>query len=208
MTTIHFVRHGETIWHHDNRYAGVSDIPLTDRGRRQAEQLAAWAATTDVERVLSSDLGRAVETAQRSAESLGVDLEIDARLREVDFGRGEGLTEAEMEKAFPRERAAFVRTPATSPLPRGETGVSAVERAATALAELATSGRPALVVAHTTLGRLLLCHLLGLPLDEYRRVFPSVGNGTVTTFDLPSDADTVEALAGRAALRRFNSAIA
>lgn len=207
MTVVHFVRHGETVWHAENRYAGVSDIPLTDRGRAQAETLAVWAGGAGVDRVLASDASRAIDTARVSADAVGVPLEIDPRLREVDFGRGEGLTASDMEREFPSARAAFLSRPASSPLPGGEAGSAAVERAGSVLVELTASDATALVVAHTTLGRLLLCHLLGLPLDAYRRVFPSVGNGTVTTFELPADAASVADLAGRAALLRFNAPV-
>ena len=207
MTVLHFVRHGETVWHHENRYAGSSDVALTDRGWVQASALAEWAAETPIGRVLSSDLSRAVGTARLSADALGVDLEIDPRLREVDFGRGEGLTTEQMREAFPAERAAFEAMPATTPLPGGESGRSAVARAGAVLVELAASGTETLVVAHTTLGRLLLCHLIGLPLDSYRRTFPSVGNGTVTTFRLPP-VESVDDLAGTAQLLRFNAPVA
>ncbi|WP_374948043.1 histidine phosphatase family protein, partial [Agreia sp.] len=101
----------------------------------------------------------------------------------------------------------FVAAPASHPLPGGESGADAVHRAGQVLIELAESGGSVLVVAHTTLGRLLLCHILGLQLDGYRRAFPSVGNGTVTTFDLPRNVATVDDLAGCAALIRFNSEI-
>lgn len=208
MTVIHFVRHGETVWHHENRYAGSSDVALTDLGRAQGAALAEWVAGTGVRRVLSSDLSRAVETARLSADARGVELEVDARLREVDFGQGEGMTTEEMREAFGAERSAFERAPASSPLPGGESGAAAVERAGRVLVELAASGVECLVVAHTTLGRLLLCHLLGLPLDGYRRTFPSVGNATVTTFELPRDASSVADLAGAAALLRFNAPVA
>ena len=207
MTRVHFVRHGETVWHHDNRYAGSSDVALTDLGVLQGELLGRWAATQNIERVISSDLERARRTASFAADALGVTVQIDPRLREVHFGEGEGLTSSEMMERFPEERAAFVAAPASHPLPGGESGADAVDRAGQALIELTESGGSVLVVAHTTLGRLLLCHILGLQLDGYRRAFPSVGNGTVTTFDLPRNVATVDDLAGCAALIRFNSEI-
>jgi broad specificity phosphatase PhoE len=197
MTVIHLARHGETVWHHGNRYAGRSDVALTERGARQADELAAWAATASIERLVSSDLSRAVRTAAAVARTTGLAHELEPRLREVDFGRGEGLTEAEMTEAFPAERAAFVATPASSPLPGGERGADAVARALPAVRDLAaTSSGPVLIVAHTTLIRLLLCELLGLPLDDYRRRFPSLANVAITTLRLDGDAAP--------ALLRFN----
>ena len=83
----------------------------------------------------------------------------------------------------------------------GEPGEHGVERAAEALAEIVVERPDAvvLVVAHSTLGRLLLCHLLGIPLDSYRTVFPFMLNGAVTTFTVES-AD----FAGSGRLLGFN----
>ena len=63
MTRLVLVRHGETIWHAENRYAGSSDIPLSPRGLEQAEQLAKWASRADLAAIWISPLRRARETA-------------------------------------------------------------------------------------------------------------------------------------------------
>ncbi|MBT2497529.1 histidine phosphatase family protein [Agromyces sp. ISL-38] len=209
MTTVHLARHGETTWHAENRYAGSSDVPLTARGREQGNALARWAAGAGVDVVATSDLSRAVETGDAAAKLLGVELVIDARLREVDFGSGEGRTRAEMAAIFPEQLAAFVATPASSPLPGGEPGTTAVARGLESLADLtrvAGADGTVLVVAHSTLIRLVLCRVLGLPLDEYRRRFPGLANTAVTTVELPSAADAA-ALVERGALIRFNAAL-
>ena len=206
MITIHFLRHGETVWHHDNRYAGVSDVALTDRGRQQAQELAPWAAAADIRLVATSDLSRAIETAQPVAAVAGVPYHVDPGLREVDFGRGEGLTRTEMRARFPAELAAFLANPASVPLPGGERGVDAADRGLRALAALGGpyDERTIAVVAHSTLIRLLLCRLIGLPLDDYRRRFPVMGNATVTTVRVPAGPGA-EDLVGAAELIRFNA---
>lgn len=209
MTTVHLARHGETTWHAENRYAGSSDVPLTARGRQQGDALARWAAGARIDVVATSDLSRAVETGNAAARAIGVGLVIDARLREVDFGSGEGRTRAEMAELFPEQLAAFVAAPASSPLPGGEPGTVAVARGLDALAELtgvAGADGAVLVVAHSTLIRLVLCRVLGLPLDEYRRRFPGLANTAVTTLELPPAADAAD-LVGRGALIRFNAAL-
>ena len=209
MTTVHLARHGETTWHAENRYAGSSDVPLTARGREQGDALARWAEGAGIDVVATSDLSRAVETGDAAAKLLGVDLVIDARLREVDFGAGEGRTRAEMAELFPEQLAAFVGAPASSPLPGGEPGTIAVARGLDALAELIGVAGPdgaLLVVAHSTLIRLVLCRVLGLPLDEYRRRFPALANTAVTTVELPRTADAT-ALVAAASLIRFNAVL-
>ncbi|MEJ2890846.1 histidine phosphatase family protein [Actinomycetospora aeridis] len=174
MTDLVLARHGETRWHAENRYAGRTDVELAPGGHRQAEGLARWAAGAGLDAVITSPLRRARDTALPAAHAAGLTLRTDPRLVEVDFGEGDGHTREEMETLFPEALAAFLAKPSSSPLPGGETGSDAVERALPVLAA-EVAARPdgrVLVVAHQTLLRLLLCHLLGLPLDHYRAVFP------------------------------------
>lgn len=185
MSALILARHGETLWHAENRYAGSTDVGLTDRGRAQSDALGRWAAGRPLAAVYSSDLSRAVITATPAADALGLPVRIDPRLREVDFGRGEGLTSAEMREAFPFDLEAFHRNPGHSPLPGGESGILAVGRAWPALEEIAERhDGPALVVMHSTLMRLILCRVLGINLDSYRTAFPSVLNVALTTVTL------------------------
>ncbi|MDQ4117586.1 MAG: histidine phosphatase family protein [Actinomycetota bacterium] len=173
MTELVLVRHGETIWHAENRYAGRSDIALTDRGRLQADRLGAWAAGARLDRIVTSPLQRTADTAAPAETATGLTARRDPRLVEVDFGKAEGLTRAEMRDRFPDALAAFLRRPATCPLPGGECGTDAVARARPALSDcLSGDPRRVLVVGHQTLVRLLLCATLGVPLDRYRAVFP------------------------------------
>lgn len=183
MTELVLVRHGETVWHAENRYAGSSDVPLTTRGRRQAAHLAEWAKQARLDAVWVSPLARARDTAAPVADALGVPSRVDERLAELDFGEGEGLTLAEMTRRFPDARQAFERDPVTHHLPGGEDPHAAVDRAVGCLAEILheyPDGR-VLVVGHSTLHRLLLCHLLGVPLRRYRELFPVVRSCGVTT---------------------------
>lgn len=186
MTRIVLVRHGETVWHSENRYAGSTDINLTPKGVRQAEKLANWARHADISAVWSSTLSRARMTAQPTADTLNLPLCMDERLIELDFGRGEGLTDAEMVAKFPMQRAAFKLDPVTHHLPGGEDPVLAARRAMAALADLAAAAAAGriLVVTHNTLIRLVLCTILEIPLSRYRNVFPQLMNGTFTELSL------------------------
>jgi probable phosphoglycerate mutase len=185
VSRIILVRHGETVWHKENRYAGLSDVALTDRGRAQANQLAAWAANAGITAVWSSSLSRAHKTAAPSAKALGLQLHTDERLIELDFGQGEGLTSAEMSVQFPEAFAAFRADPVKNFLPDGEDPARAAERTVSALIEISRSpSKRSLVVAHSTLLRLALCQLLGIPLSRYRTVFPTLDNCSLTEIDL------------------------
>ena len=193
MTVLHLVRHGETVWHAENRYAGVSDVALTLRGVEQAESLGRWAATAGLDAVYASTLSRAIETARPAASATGLQLRTDADLREVDFGLGEGLTRAEMAKRFPDELAAFLSRPAESPLPNGERGTAAIERSRSALDRIVAAcpdGR-VLVVMHSTLVRLIICSLAGIDPNAYRRLFPQIGNCALNTVRVNDDGTSI-----------------
>lgn len=189
MTEIVLVRHGETVWAHENRYAGVTDIPLTDTGRRQAELLATWAADARLDAVYASPLRRALGTAGMSAQRAGLEVRVDPRLRELDFGEGEGLTRGEMAEHFPDALDLFHSDPVAHHLPAGEPPSAAAERFRQALRDVGAAhpGGRVLVVAHTTVIRLTLCLLMGIQLKEYRRVFPFLANCALTEIRLDDD---------------------
>lgn len=188
-----FVRHGESVWHGENRYAGATDIDLTDHGHDQAAALADWAEQARLTAVWSSPMLRCRQTAADSAARSGLPLHLDERLRELDFGVAEGLTRAEMRERMPDAVTSFETDPVAHHFPGGEDPAAVVERYVAFLTELRAGhgagdegGREKdggenddgriLVVAHSTAIRLTLCRLLGLPLRDYRRVFPYLAN--------------------------------
>lgn len=186
MSRIFLVRHGETGWHSENRYAGSSDVALTERGHHQARLLAEWSKTAHLSHVYVSPLQRARDTAAPVEQATGLHAHVDERLREVDFGIAEGLTATELKRLFPEAWATFIRDPVTHSFRGGEHPDAAAARVHSAVDEIAITCGPqarVLLVAHNTLFRLLLCSLLGVPLSRYRALFPSLRNGAVTELE-------------------------
>lgn len=198
MTNFVLVRHGETVWSSEHRYAGGTDVALSDTGREQAARLAGWVAQAGLDEVWSSSLARARETASIAIRNTTLSLRVDPRLAELDFGEAEGLTAEQMRERFPDRRSAFEHDPATYHLPGGESPQQGLGRALECLQEIAAGngGGRVLVVIHTTLIRLLVCHLLGLPLKDYRRRLPMVSYVTLTELRIQD---------GEAALLTFNA---
>lgn len=197
MTTeLTLVRHGRTIWHAENRYTGVSDVPLDETGRAQAVALADWARHQQFDVLVCSPVPRAAATAAPVAVATGLEPEVVADLREVDFGIAEGRTLAELRVSYPEAAAAFVANPVANPFPGAEPPAVAAERAVAALRGIADrhAGRSVLVVAHNTLLRLALCAWLGIPLARYRAVLPRLENTAATRLRVPADAAAPPAL--------------
>ena len=133
------VRHGQTDWNLVGRWQGWADPPLNETGRSQARALAAELRDTPFDAVYSSDLARALETAEILAEPHGVPVVVDRDLREIDVGSWSGLTRAEIAERFPDGRR-----------PDGETHEEHSARILTAVTRIARDnpGRRILMVGH------------------------------------------------------------
>ncbi|MEU1850036.1 histidine phosphatase family protein [Streptomyces sp. NPDC019990] len=188
-TTLLLARHGQTVWHAENRYAGVSDIGLTETGRAQSEALGRWAAAHPVDAIWTSPLSRAVATADPACRALGLTPQREPDLRECDFGVLEGRTLAEFETEDPEWAAAYRADPVANSFPGAEDPLAAAARGVRTLRHIAAAhaGGRVLVVAHNTLLRLVLCTLMSIPVREYRRVLPRLRNAAISELRMSPD---------------------
>ena len=145
-------RHGET--DHNvppQRVQGWIDIPLNDRGREQARELAGHVRDLGIAAIHSSHLARARETAEIVTVELGHDLrdiQVDERLAESNRGRWEGRLLEEIERDEPELWAAWRRGGTAFRFPGGESLGEHADRVAAALEDIRNEGLPALVVCH------------------------------------------------------------
>jgi ribonuclease H / adenosylcobalamin/alpha-ribazole phosphatase len=163
-TTTVLLRHGQTPMSVQKRYAGRSDVPLTDVGVRQAVAAAKRLASAGLDVIVTSPLRRAVQTAEEVAAATGAPVMADDDFRETDFGVWEGLTFAEVRERWPAEMAAWLADPAVAP-PGGESFTEVSERVNAALLRvLAARDRQAvLIVSHVTPIKMLVAKALLAP---------------------------------------------
>lgn len=192
MLNIYLLRHGETAMNADgNRYCGRTDIPLTEKGIKQAQTVRDQLNGVQLDAVYCSPLMRASNTAEIA--SGGRKVIQDKRLIEVDFGKWEGKTRAE----FIDENPAIWDQWCTDPtnVKAGETGETALEvvkRVDSFFKELHLSypsGSTIMVVGHNGINRLYLAFKLGMELKNYRRI--SQENSSVTRFSLDDHDEIV-----------------
>jgi broad specificity phosphatase PhoE len=171
MALFYFLRHGETAWNSEGRFCGSTDVPLSDGGRRQAQLLARRLQPILVEAFYSSPLGRALETARLIGHAIGREPVVDQRLAELNYGAWEGMTLKEFMRAYPAIYRAWDADPANVAPPQGETGVQLFDRVMPFMVDVAQRHPTGnvVVVCHKTVCRLLACHIMGVPLSEYRR---------------------------------------
>ncbi|HXN59949.1 MAG TPA: histidine phosphatase family protein [Acidimicrobiales bacterium] len=168
---VFLVRHGETEWNRTGRRQGQLDAPLTENGSAEIQRVAERIGSLPIDGVFSSPLGRAMTTAQAYAGILQQTITTIDDLREIHHGDMAGMTNEEIERAFPGQLTRRSRDAYQWRFPKGESYADADLRAASALREIAQSGsaRP-LIVTHEMIGRMLLRNLLDLGPQEALRL--------------------------------------
>jgi alpha-ribazole phosphatase len=169
-----FVRHGETDWNASLRYQGQLNIPLNERGRQQAHAVAQRLARYRVQAIYASDLSRAAETATIIGSHIQLAPVMVPELREIDVGHWEGLTPEELHQRYPDHMREHERDPANTVRLGGESYAQMQARALTALTMIHEShtGNPTIVcVSHGGTIRALICHILGLDLVHFGRMW-------------------------------------
>ncbi|HTJ81939.1 MAG TPA: histidine phosphatase family protein [Polyangiaceae bacterium] len=171
MTTrLLLVRHGATVLTAEDRFAGATDVELSDDGRRQAGRLGERLADEKLSAVYASPMKRTMDTARALAAPHGVAITPNAALREIDHGRWEGRTRREVAAEFCDEYEAWEADPFTFAPVGGESGLAVMARALPAIREIVLRhpGDTVAVVSHKATIRLVLASLLGIDARGYR----------------------------------------
>ncbi len=171
MTTrLLLVRHGATTLSAEDRFAGSTDVALSDEGRHQAARLGLRLADDAIAAVYCSPMRRTIETAALIAEAHKLAPVTRPGLREIDHGHWEGLTRQEVEQRFGVEYARWEEDPFTVAPAGGECGVDVMARALPVIRAIIEShtGQNVLVVSHKATIRLVISSLLGFDARGYR----------------------------------------
>jgi probable phosphoglycerate mutase len=170
VTRVFMVRHGATVLTAEDRFAGATDVALSDEGREQVRELARRLSGEKIVAIYASPLGRTIETAQILAEPHKLEVQTRDGLREINHGRWEQMTRREVEEKFPEEAAEWEKDPYTFAPVGGESGLAVTARALPALIDIVREhpGQNILVVSHKATIRLLLSSLLGFDPRRYR----------------------------------------
>lgn len=167
MKTIYLIRHGEILATKPRRFIGRTELPLTTDGKEQILSLGKVLARHSFDKLICSPLSRCQESGAILAGALGTTIEMEDGLSEIDLGDWEGLTVAEVQSTFPGEYEKRGENLLGYRPKGGESFSDLHDRVWPALLKIieATTSA-ATVVAHAGVNRVLLCHVLGLSLDN------------------------------------------
>lgn len=177
MSIFYLVRHGTTQYNLENRFQGHLDIPLSNQGIEQAKKLADYLKDKKIDAIYTSDLKRAVQTAEYIAAAKSMKYRLLPSLREVDVGELEGLRWHEVKKEYPD----WVEKQHVHGYPGGETRIE-IERRVSNLWDSVVKrhkGDGVVLVTHGGIIKALICQILGISQEDRSNFI--VDNASVST---------------------------
>jgi broad specificity phosphatase PhoE len=196
MLTIHLVRHGDTPQAAEGVFCGDLDPSLTEHGRLQAERVARAASSLGIVALYCSPKLRAHQTADPVARATGLEPVLEDGLREIAYGRWEGLKESDVRVNEPAAFAAWHADPSLASPPGGETAYDIAARALpviTRVRDRHQSGH-VMLVSHKATIRVIACALLGIPLRRFR-THVACPTTSITTFEFGAEAPLLVGIA-------------
>lgn len=183
-TRIYLVRHGHLVNSDRQVLNGQSDIELSPRGMAMTEALARWFMDRPVKIIYSSDLKRALMGARIIGSVLNIKVVPETTLREINFGRWEGLTVDEVRKEFNDIWARWMEDPVNTFPPGGESLKKMEGRVLKALHDIVRRhrGEEVIIFSHSGVNRIILCHALNMPVKDYFRIEQDFSSVNIVDF--------------------------
>lgn len=172
VTTLYLIRHGETEGSEIKRYKGSIDVPLSERGIAQIRSASVFINSSKLSAVYCSPLSRALKSAEIIAEPHGLNPLIMPDLRERSFGVWEGMSFDEIKKQYPDEFKAWADNPLRFSPVGGENTLEVRDRVLQSLDKILKkhNGESISIVAHGGVNRVILCDIMGIPLENLFRI--------------------------------------
>jgi alpha-ribazole phosphatase/probable phosphoglycerate mutase len=189
VTTLYLIRHGETEGGEIRRYKGTIDVPLSEKGLRQMEQVSKYIVEKGrkeglMSAIYCSDLTRAIRSAEIVADPYSLKPIIISSLRERNFGLWEGMSFDEIMEKYPLEFDAWAGNPLKFSPMEGESTLAMRDRVIQAMSEIMENHNKEniAIVAHGGVNRIILCHILGIPLENIFRIEQDYGAVNIIEF--------------------------
>ena len=176
------VRHGQTVWNREKRAQGISDIELSEHGRSQAECLALSLRDEKIDRIISSPLKRAVETAEVINRFHQLPIHTEDGLMELNMGDFEGIALGRMSHDHEEFLKRWVDDPASVVMPGGESLADLQRRSWGAVQPLIGKTGTTLLASHNFTIMTILSMIKGVDLAGIRQFHVDVGSKTVVNF--------------------------
>ncbi|MBN2522426.1 MAG: histidine phosphatase family protein [Bacteroidales bacterium] len=183
-TWITLIRHGETEWNVAMRLQGVKDSNLTSKGLKQAELVAGKLCKRKFDIIISSDLGRAIKTAEIIASKTRLNIIRDQTLRERNFGIMEGLTREEISEKYPDVISGYMKRKVSYAIENGESLTEFYDRVTQGLNRIISihKGEKILIITHGGVLDCMIRMVFNYPLSGIRNF--TINNASINVFSV------------------------
>lgn len=183
MSKLYLVRHGESEWNILNKVQGQSNVSLTNKGKQQAMKIGKRLKHENINLIFSSDLKRAIQTANIIGEFTKLEVISLEELREIRFGVWEGLTTKEIMEKYINEHTIWMTEPHNLSLPEAERLIELQERLLKAVSDLVRKdkNKNILIVSHGASIKTLILGILGIDLSFYNKL--TIGNASLSIIE-------------------------
>ena len=193
MTRLIFIRHGQSLANEQDKFAGQTNVPLTELGKKQARCAAEYIVKREkIDKIYSSDLQRAHDTALPVSELTGLPINDVKGLREICAGVWEGMTVADIAEQYETEFNVWRNDFSNAHLPEGESVQNVYERVVPFVKQIAreNNGLTLVLTSHATPIRAVLCNAQGWGWQRMCDV-PFVNNSAISIFEYNPDDDSI-----------------
>ena len=169
MVKVILIRHGETDWNREQIFRGRIDVALNEVGLAQAGAVKESLKDVKIDRIYSSPLSRAFETASVLSENRGLKVEIEKGFIDIDFGRWQGLSHEKVKEEHKGLYETWLAEPHKVVFPDGESLEDVSKRSMETLEKVIKNhpGETLAIVSHRVLNKVMLCASLGLKLSRF-----------------------------------------
>ena len=194
MVTLILERHGQSDGNVLKIFTGHTDMALTDLGRKQVEKSAEYIARNyKIDKIYSSDLSRAIETAQAVADRTGLEIVKSDKLREMYAGKWDGKEFTYIQENFREDWETWQKDPGNSRCTGGESMKELSKRVVSELVRIAeeNDGKTVFIATHATPVKVSQCHFRGWSMEEIKKL-PFSANASITVVEYDSGKWTVK----------------
>ena len=167
---IFFLRHGETVASKTDGFCGTTDVELTPEGAIMAKEFAIAYKSVPWTAIFSSPMKRTIATAKPICDLVDIEMQLRNGLKEIDFGKWENRTKAEVNRLFHDDYVRWQSEPGWNAPPEGERAIEIARRSSEVIEEIEKTYPEGniLIVSHKATIRIMLCSLLGIDVGRYR----------------------------------------
>ena len=196
ITKILLIRHAQSIANEKDLFGGITDYPLSEKGKIQAQNLVNRLKDIEIDEIYSSPLIRTKQTIQPMSKKLNKEIKIEDDLREIYVGTWEGKPREELRKKYPKINKKIDETEYYTGMEGQEETAEVAKRMVKVITKIAreNEGKTIVIMSHCVAIRAFLCEVLEIPFEQTKSKIGDIENTSITFIDYNNESNQFKVL--------------